>query len=138
MEVSLYFTKALRLAAEMAARVHVGVVVDHDERLERDVEPPCVRQHAAMMVRNAPRPGIDVEPGIELAALRLPAHLGINVPAAQGPCTATDTIVVIEHLHAIARIAQFERGEQPRPARTEHDDLSTGWCPRELYRTRVL
>ncbi len=68
-EIGLDVANALRLAVERGRRVQERVVVELDERLERDPEPAAIIQDRVMMIGNAPRSRIDVEARIELAGL---------------------------------------------------------------------
>ena len=52
--VGLDFAIALRFAAKGVARMDEGVVIDLDERLERDAEAPAIIHHPMMMIGNAP------------------------------------------------------------------------------------
>ena len=83
--VGLDRAETLRLAAKGLAAVHVGVVVDLQEGLERDAEPLAVTEHAAVVIRQPPGTGIDVETGIKLALLGYAAQFGEAIAAAQGP-----------------------------------------------------
>src|SRR5665213_4405927 len=100
---------ALRLAAERVVRVDIGVVIDLDERLERDFEALAIIEQRAVVIGNAPRAGIDVEAGIEGAILREAAELDIAVAAAQGPAPPAGAPAIFEDLHFVAGLAQLER-----------------------------
>ncbi len=84
-------------------------MIELDERLERDVEPPAIIEQRAVVIGNPPGPGIDVEPRLELAGLRRAAKLGKTVAAAQRPVTAAGAAVELQHLDLIAGVAQLER-----------------------------
>ena len=100
---------ALRLAAERVVRVDIGVVIDLNERLERDFEALAIIEQRAVVIGNAPRAGIDVEAGIEGAILREAAELDIAVAAAQGPAPPAGAPAIFEDLHFVAGLAQLER-----------------------------
>ena len=72
LEIRLDVAEALRLAAERALRVQIGVVVDLDEGLERDAEPPAVIEQRVVVIGDAPRAGIEIEALVELAGLLAP------------------------------------------------------------------
>ena len=113
--------KALRLAAERLARVQVRVVIRLHERLELHSQEFAVAQHASVMIRQAPRPRVDVEPRIEFALLRESAQFGVVVAAAQRPVAASGAIVVLEHLYPIARFAQLIGGDHSRDTGAEYE-----------------
>ena len=79
--VRLDVAEALRLTAECLAVVNVGVVIALNESLELHAQELAVAQHASMMIGQAPRPGIDVEPRIESALLSESAELGVPIAA---------------------------------------------------------
>jgi hypothetical protein len=60
-----------------------------------------------MVIGDAPGAGIEIQPGIEAAFLRLAAQIGDGVAAADGPGAAADAVVVLDQLNFIAGIAQF-------------------------------
>ena len=124
--------EALRLAAERPAAVQIGVVVDLHEGLELHPERLAVAQHAAMVVGQAPRTGIDVEAGIELAFLGKAAELGVAIAAAQGPVAAAGARVVLEHLHLIAGLAQFVGRHEPRDAGAQDQHLRSARSAAQL------
>src|ERR1035441_3343422 len=100
--VGLDGAEALRLAAEGVAAVNVGVVVNLDERFERQPEQLAIIQHAAVVIRNSPRARVDVKTRVELAFLRGSAQFDITVAAAQSPVAAAGAVVVPEHLRPAA------------------------------------
>ena len=109
LEVGLDLADALRLAAERLGRMQIGIVIELLERLERHAQPLAVIEQAVVVIGNAPRPGIEVEAGVELAFLRRAAQLGIAVAAAQRPVAAAGAVVELEHLHLVAGLAQLQR-----------------------------
>src|SRR5262249_59449737 len=119
--IGLDLAIALRLAVEGALRMEPGVVVHLNERLERDVETSAIVEHAVVMVRNAPWSGIEIESRGELASLRAAAELGVAVAAAPRPATTAGTVVVFEHLDAVAGLAQLERRDQSGEASTQDE-----------------
>ena len=118
--VGLDLAVALRLAAERAAAVQVGVVVDLHERLERHAEPLAVAQHAAVVIGNAPRTRIDVQVLVELALLRDAAEFRVAVAAAQAPIASARPAVVFQHLHLVAGVAQLVGGAHAGHARAQN------------------
>src|SRR6516162_5055507 len=83
-EVRQYVAQTLRLAAKGILGVQISVVVDLDERFETDAQAPAVIEDSAVVIGNAPGPGIEVEVLVERAGLLKAAELGITVAAAQG------------------------------------------------------
>ena len=55
-EVRLDLADALRLAAESLGRMQIGIVIELNERLERDAEPAAVIQDRMVVVGNPPGP----------------------------------------------------------------------------------
>src|SRR5207245_212035 len=110
---------ALRRPAERARGVEESVVVELVERLERDVEPPAIVEQRAVVIGNAPGAGIDVEPLGELAGLGGAAELGELVAAAQSPVAAAGTVVELQHLDPIARLAQLKRSRHAGQSRAK-------------------
>ena len=119
--VGLDLAIALRLAAEALLAVHVGVVVDLDERLERHIQLLAIAQDAAVMIRQAPRTRIDVLVFIELALLGVAAEFRVFIPATQRPVATPRARVVLEHLHLVAGGAQLVGCHHAGDARTQHE-----------------
>ena len=115
---------APRLTAERTTVMQIRVVVDLDERFQRNAEPLAVIEHAAMVVRDPPRAGIDIKVFIELAMLGRPAELGVSVTAAQAPVAATGAAVELQHLHLVAGVTQLVGGGHARHAGTQHQHRS--------------
>ena len=114
--------RALRHTIEGAGGVKIGIVIELDERLERDVQPPAVIEQRAVVIGNPPRARIDVEPLLEFAGLHRAAELGEAIAAAQRPVTAARAIVELQHPHLIAGLAQFERsGHAGKPGAEDQD-----------------
>ena len=65
LEIGLDRADPLRLAAERARGVEQRVVIELDERLERDAEAPAIIQQRAMVIGNPPRTRIDIEALLE-------------------------------------------------------------------------
>src|SRR5208337_5003688 len=88
------------------------------------------------VVRNPPWPRIEVEAGVERAALRRAAEFGVDVAAADRPVPPAGAAVVFEDLDLVAGPAEFECGGHPREACPEDDDgspfrvaLEFDWAP---------
>src|SRR5258706_4332709 len=93
--VGLDRAQPLRLTAERLVAVQIGVVVELHEWLERNAKALAVAQHPAMVVRQPPRTGIDVQTRIKTALLGLSAQLCIAVAPAQRPVSAAGPGVVL-------------------------------------------
>src|ERR1700736_1206542 len=117
--IGLDLTIALRLAAKGPAAVQIGVVIDLEERFEGHTEPLAVAENASMVIGNSPRPGIDVQVFVEPTLLGESTEFRVAAAAAQAPIAPAGTIVVFQHLHLIARVAQFIGGAHPGNARSE-------------------
>src|SRR5437868_11444277 len=109
---------ALRLAAERVLGMEIRVVVDVNEGLERDGKPLAVVENSPVVVRNAPRAGIEIKPLVEFATLREPAKFGVRVAAAQGPAAPADAVVVFEDLNPVAGLLQLISRDEAREPRT--------------------
>jgi len=129
--------EALRLAAERAARVHVGIEIDLRERLERHLEALRIVEHRVMMVWNAPRPGIEVVAGIEFAALAKAAEFGVLVATTQRPRAAAGALVVFEHLDLVAGAMQFEGRDESGHSGAEHQHRCAARRSGEIDRSAV-
>ena len=106
-EIGLHGPVTLRLTAEGALRVQVGVVVDLDEGLERDAEALAVIEQRPMVIGDAPGTGIEVEALVEVTILSGAAEFSVAVTAANGPGAATDAVIILQHLNMISRPAQL-------------------------------
>ena len=60
LKISLDGANALWLPAECARSMQISVVIELDERLERDLEAFAVVEDGAMMIGNPPRPRIEI------------------------------------------------------------------------------
>jgi hypothetical protein len=136
-EVGLHLAQALRLAAVGLPRMQERGVVDLREGLERHAQPVRVIEHAVVVVRDAPRAGVEVQAGVELAVLHGAAELGVGVAAAQRPRAAAGARVVLEHLHAVAGLAQLEGRDEARHARAEHQHRGALRRALQVDRARV-
>src|SRR5215467_93242 len=102
--------------------MQVGVVIELDERLKRDVEAFAIIEQRAVMIGNAPWPRIDVKAIFELANLGEPSKLGKAVAAAQRPVATAGTRVELEQLNLVAGLAQLQRRGQAGQSGTEDQD----------------
>jgi hypothetical protein len=93
-----------------------------NERLDLHVQSLAVVEYCTMVIRNAPRPGIEIEPGRETARLRETSELFELVATAQCPIAAARTTAEFENLNRIAGIAQFKRGGHPGQAGAKNQD----------------
>ena len=75
LKIGLDVANALRLAAERRRGVEQGVVIELDEGFERDAEALAVIEQGAVMIRNSPRPRIEIEAFLKVAGLRRAAKL---------------------------------------------------------------
>src|SRR5476649_103874 len=130
--------QTLRLAAEGLAAVHIRVVVDLHERLERDAEPLAVTEHPPMVVRQAPRTGIDVMTRIEAALLGVSAQFRVSVATSKRPVAAAGPPVVLEYLNAVAGGAQFVGSGKSCDPGPKHEDRCAFRCRTQLNRLREV
>ena len=121
-KIGLDVANALRLALERLGRMQERIVIELDEWLERDAEPATIIQDRVMVMGNAPRPGVEIEAGVEFAALGLAAELGIDVAAPQRPVPAAGARVVFEDLDLVAGPLKLDRRGHSGQARPQHDD----------------
>jgi hypothetical protein len=98
--------------------------IELDKRLKRDAKPLAVVEQRAMVVGNPPRTGIDIEALVEFAGLFEATELRKGIAAAQGPIAAPCPAVELQNLHAVAGLAQFQRGGHARKAGAEDQDGS--------------
>src|SRR5262245_48422558 len=105
--------------------MQIGIVVELNEGLERDVETLAVVEQRAVVIGNPPWTGIDVESLFELASLRDAAELRKPVAAAQGPVASARARVEFEHSHAVAGLAQLERRGHAGQSCAEDQDRRT-------------
>ena len=86
-----------------------GVVIELDERLERDVEAFAVIKDGAMVIGNPPRPRIEIKSLFEFAGLLEAAEFGKRVAAAQRPVAASRAAIEFQDLNLVAGLAQLQR-----------------------------
>ena len=89
LEVGLDLPNPLRLAPECRGRMKIGIVIELNERLERNAKPAAVIEDGMVVVRDPPRPRIEIEAVVEPAALRGAAELGIRIAAADRPVSTS-------------------------------------------------
>jgi hypothetical protein len=75
-----------------------------------------------MVMGDAPRSGIEIEPVRELALLSESTELFEPIAAAQSPVSAAGTIIEFEDLHGVAGIAQFKCSGQSGEAGAQDQD----------------
>src|SRR2546421_6534 len=112
----------LRLSAEGVPGMDPGVVVDLNEGFECDAKTPAIIEQRVMMIGDAPRPWVEIEPGVELAALRGTPQLRAAIAAAQRPAAPAGPTVVLEDLHAVPRFSELERCHHAGESRSQDDD----------------
>ena len=135
--VGLDLAITLRLAAECAAIVQVGLVIHLYECFERHAQHLAVVEHAPVMVRNAPWARIDVQVLVEYALLNGPAQFGVPVAAAQRPVAPARPAVEFEHLNTIARVAQLIRGRHARHAGAQDQHRRAAWRMLQIDGARI-
>src|SRR5262249_4330562 len=121
-EVGLNVTVTLRSATKGTRRVEIGVVVDLDERLERDAEALAIIEQTAMVERDSPWSRIEIETGNEIAFLLRAAELDITVSAAERPTAPANPSGIFEHLDRIAGLAQLVSCGHAGEPSTEHEN----------------
>ena len=114
-----------------------GIVVELDERLERDPETAAIIQYRVMMIGNAPRPRVQVQARIELAGLGGSAKLCVDVAPSYRPVPAAGTEVVFEDADAVARALEFDRRRHSGKAGAQDDDRSALGIALELDRPAI-
>ena len=108
MKIGLDVANTLRPTAERAGRVQKRIVIELNERLERDVETLAVIKHSTMMIGNPPRAWIEIKSLLEFAGLRETAKFGERVAAAQCPVAAARAAIEFQHLNPVTRLAQLQ------------------------------
>ena len=122
--VGLHLPESLRLATESLRGMQVCVVIDLDERLERYLQAFGIVEYTLVVIRNAPRPWVQVKPVCKIAVLGGTAEFCITIPAPDSPGSTTRTVVVLEYLHVVARVPQLKRCDETGHARAEHENSS--------------
>ena len=137
LEIGLDGANTLRLAAERAGGMQQGIVIELDERLDRDIEALAVVEQRAVMIRNPPRPGIEIKSVVEFADLLLAAELDISVAAAQCPVATARPLIEFQHRNLVSGLAQLERrGHAGETGAEDHHGRALG-VARELDRALV-
>ena len=75
------FAIALRLATERLGIMHQRLVVELDKGFQRDAERLAIMQDGAVVIGNAPRPGIEIIALGKADLLRCAAKFGIGITA---------------------------------------------------------
>jgi len=100
--------ESLRLAIESLGRMQVHLVIDLDERLERQLWALCMVEYALMVIQNPPRPWVQIKPVSKIAVLGGTAEFCITITAPDSPDPTTGAVVAHERLHVVARVPQLE------------------------------
>ena len=87
--------------------------------------------------RECARAGIEVEPIVEADALHRATELGEGVAAAERPVQPAGAMLVFEHLHLIAGLAQLDRRRQPREACPEYQHAGAGRRALQVWRAAI-
>src|SRR4030095_9317351 len=127
----------LRLAAECALRVHISVVVDLDEGLERDAEPLAVIEDRLVVIGNAPGSGVEILPLVKRARLTCAIDLGDAVAAPDRPAAAAGACFAFQQLPPIAGTSELDRCDQTREPRAEHQNRGALGITVELDRPGI-
>ena len=95
----------------------------HRVDLERNAEEGAVVKDGGVVVREASRPGVQIEIGLvaELACLRLVADLFDDVPVPDGEAAAASLRLCFEDDHFVIRLEQLVGGGQSRDSRADDD-----------------
>jgi hypothetical protein len=101
--------------------VDEGVVVELDERLQRHAEGLAVVQQGAVVVRDAPGPGIEVVAGLEPHILGRAAQLGVGIAAVKRPVPAAGAVLVLQDAHRVAGLVQLMGRQHAGQTRAQHD-----------------
>jgi hypothetical protein len=117
--------------------VQQSVVIELDERLERDAELPAIIQHGMMVIGNPPRPRIEIVALFEFAGLARAAELGEAITAAQCPVASAGPAVEFQHLYLVAGLVQFQRGRHAGEARAKHQHRCAPGIAIELDRAAI-
>ena len=136
-EIGLDVADPLRLAAERRRGMQISVVIELDERLERNPEATAIIEDGVMVIGNPPRAWIEIEAGVEGAGLARPAELGEHVAAPDGPVPSARTIVVFEHAYPIAGALEPDRRRHSGEAGSQNDDRRPFGIAIEPDRTAV-
>ena len=121
-KIGFDFANALRPPAERARSVQQRIVIELDERLERDVKAFAIIEDRTMMIGNPPRPGIEIKSLLEFAGLRGAAELGKRVAATQCPVAPSRTAIEFQDLNLVARLAQLQRRRHAGQTGAEDQD----------------
>ncbi len=97
-----------------AARENVG--------LQRDAEAAAIIDHVDVVMRNAARPGIEIQPFVEGAGLRRLVHLLEHIAAPQREAAPARAPLRLQDHAVVAGAIELIGGAQPRYARAEDRD----------------
>ncbi len=118
--VGLHMAIALGLAAKCVLAMHIGVVVDLHEGLQRHAQAPGIVQYAVVVVGNAPGAGVEILAFVKRAVLFEATQLFVVVTPAQGPGAAACALVVLQNFDVVAGAAQLKGCHQTRHAGAQH------------------
>ena len=128
----------LHTVAKPVAVVDERRVVQLDEGFQRNTERLAIMQKGAVVIGNAPRPGVEIIALGKADLLRRATELGIGVTAVKRPVPATGAIVVFDDLDLVAGLAQFMGGEHSGQPGAKHDNRGAGAGARQIGRPGEL
>ncbi len=114
-----------------------GVVIELDERLERDTQALAVVENRAVVIGNPPWTGIDIEALLEFAGLLETTEFSKGIPAPQGPVAAAGPAVELQNLDVVSSLAQLKCCRHAGKPGAEDDDGSALRIAVELDRTFI-
>src|SRR5271157_3318613 len=100
----------------------IGVVIELNERLERNAKPAAVIKDCMVVVRDPPGPRIEIEAVVEHAALRWASELAIGVATPDRPVSTSGAVIVLQDLDPVADLAELERRRHSREPGAQNDD----------------
>src|SRR5208283_4362045 len=95
LEVRLDLPNPLGLAVEGRGRVKIGIVIELNERLESNAKPATVIENCMMVVRDPPRPRIEIKAVVEHAVLRGAAEFSVGIATPNRPVSPSGTGIVL-------------------------------------------
>ena len=137
LEVGLDLANPLRLPPESRGRMKVGVVIELNERLDRNAEPAAVIENGVVVVRDPPWPRIEIEAVVEQAPLRGAAELGVRIAAPDRPVSTAGATVVFQDVDLVAGLAEFERSRHSGKPGAQDDDRRARRIALELDRAPI-
>src|SRR5208337_4830406 len=122
LEVRLDLPNPLGLAVEGRGRVKIGIVIELNERLESNAKPATVIENCMMVVRDPPRPRIEIKAVVEHAVLRGAAEFSVGIATPNRPVSPSGTGIVFQELDLVSDPAEFEGGRHPSESGAQNDD----------------